>query len=114
MARSALPDPLTRRHLVERELSEAQALKIAEAYLAEGRTVEAIEFLAKAGAGEQLDALRAEALETGDAFLLRAVARATDRPPELEEWRVLARAAEAAGKTRYADEAIRQSERWED
>ena len=33
MARSRIPNPLDRRHLIEKELSEAQALQVAEAYL---------------------------------------------------------------------------------
>ena len=39
MAKSRIPGPLERRHLVERELSPAQALRHAEAYLAAGRSV---------------------------------------------------------------------------
>ena len=35
MARAQIPDPLSRRHLVEREMPAAQSLQIAEAYLAE-------------------------------------------------------------------------------
>jgi len=114
MAKSKIPGALERRHLVERELSPAQALSYAEAYLADGRSVEAVDFLRKAGADERLEALRAEALESGDAFLLRAVAVATGREPQREEWRALAEAATSAGKERYAVEASRQAERGED
>lgn len=114
MAKSRIPGPLERRHLVERELSPAQALRIAEAYLAAERSVEAVDFLRKAGADERLEALWTEALESGDAFLLRAVATATGREPRREEWRALAEAATAAGKERYAVEAKRQAERGED
>ena len=65
-----LPDPLARRHLLERDLPESQALATAEAYLAAGRTVEAVDFLAKAGATEKLREIRAEAVAAGDPFLL--------------------------------------------
>ena len=111
MAKGKIPNPLERRHLVERELPEAQALAIAEAYLAEGRSNEAVDFLRLAGAGERLAELRSEAVSSGNAFLLRAVAIAMDAMPERDEWRRLAEAAEAAGKQRYAEEARRQAER---
>jgi hypothetical protein len=111
MARSKLPDPLARRHLVERELTERQALATAEAYLEAGRTLEAVDFLVKAGADERLEALRAEAVETGDFFLMRALARAVGEAPDRATWLALAEAAEAAGKARYAQDARRQAAR---
>ena len=83
MAKAKIPDPLERRHLVEKELPPAQALAIAEAYLAEDRCIEAVDFLRIAGAGEQLAELRERAIADGDAFLLRAVAaRRAGRPRE--------------------------------
>jgi hypothetical protein len=110
MARSKIPDPLSRRHLIERELAPAQALAIAEAYLEQGRSVEALDFLRKAGARERLEALRREAVQVGDAFLLRAAAAQLGGEPEREEWRALAEAAEAAGRSAYAAEARRHAE----
>ena len=53
MARSKIPNPLTRRHLIEKKMSEAQTLQLAEAYLAEGRSIEALDFLAKAEARDR-------------------------------------------------------------
>jgi hypothetical protein len=114
MPRSTIPDPLTRRHLVERELTQPQALAIAEAYLAQGRRGEAVDFLRKASATQQLAALRAEAIAEGDVFLLRQVADAAGQPVAREEWQAAARAAESDGKERYAAEARRQAERGED
>ena len=111
MARTKLPDPLSRRHLVEGELTAQQALEIAEAYLAEGRRIEAVDFLRKANAGDRLAALRAEAIGDGDAFLLRRVAECMAVAPTREEWRALAEGAERNGKDRYAAEARRLSER---
>jgi hypothetical protein len=108
MAKSVIPNPLDRRHLIEKDLSEAQARKLAEAYRADGRLVEAIEFLVKAGATEQLGELRSQAVREGDAFLLRSVARAMDETPSREEWSDVAEAAEASGKNLYAAEARRQ------
>ena len=114
MARTKIPDPLERRHLIERELAPAQAQRIADAYLAEGRSLEALDFLARAGDEEHMQAIRREAVEQGDGFLLRAVARLSDTPPRPEEWLALAEAAERAGKARYASDARRQAERGED
>ena len=95
-------------------MAPAQAERIAEAYLAESRSLEALDFLAKAGADEALARLRREAVEGGDLFLLRAVTRATREEPSGEEWKELAEAAEAAGKLRYAVAARRQIERGEE
>ncbi len=114
MAKSKVPDPLERRHLVERELPPAQSLRLAEAYLAEGRALEAVDFLRKAGEKDRLSAVRAEAVAAGDSFLLRIVATALGEPPNRESWRQLAEAAEAAGKQCYAADARRQAARGEE
>ena len=114
MAKVKLPDPLERRHLVERELDAAKALRLAEAYLEAGRRIEAIDFLRKAEDSEQLESLRECALEEGDVFLLRAVAAATGVAPRRPEWQRIAETAEAAGKERFAAEARRQAEVGED
>lgn len=111
MGKAKLPGPIERRHLIERELSAAQALRYAEAYLEEGQEVGAIAFLAKAEATEQLAALRDRSIEAGDGFLLRAVATAMGAPASPEEWKALAEAAARGGKERYATEALRQLER---
>ena len=108
VAKSKIPGPLERRHLIER------ALAFAEAYLEQDRSVEAVEFLAKAEAHERLAELRRDAVAAGDVFLLRALLEVMEDPPEREEWTALATAAAAAGKDRYAAEATRQAERGED
>lgn len=113
MARSGIPDPLKRRHVVTSDQTPAQALAIAEAYLEDGRTLEALDFLQKAEAGERLAELRQQAVAEGDAFLLRAVARSTGETPAASEWTALASAAEAAGKELYAADARRVAERSE-
>jgi hypothetical protein len=111
LARNAIPDPLERRHLIERSLDPARALAIADAYEQEERAVEAVAFLRKANASDRLEALWRRALEAGDPFLLREVAQALGREPDAEAWRQLADVAAAAGKDRYAAEARRQVER---
>ncbi len=114
MAKSKVPGPIERRHLIERDLSTAQALRYAEAYLEEGRDQEAIEFLVKAEAEEQLEAMRLRSIEAGDGFLFRMVSAAMDVTPDREQWRKLSEAAAAAGKERYASDALRLAERGED
>ncbi len=111
MAGSKLPNPLERRHLIEGALDPSRARQLAEAYLAEGRGLEAVPFLHRAGARERLAALRAEAVETGDAFLLREIAQVTGEQPGRADWRALSEAAAAAGKQRYAALAQREAER---
>lgn len=113
MPKSAIPDPLERRHLVERELAPEQALRIAEAYLAAERTWDAIAFLAKAGATDRLVALREHAIATGDTFLVRELVRALRDDLPAARWRDTAEAAAAAGKERFAAQAQRLAERAE-
>ena len=113
MARSKIPDPLQRRHLIERDLPPAQALKLADAYLEQGRTLEAVDFLRKAQATDRLATLRDEAVAAGDAFLLRVVATALGEPPDRATWLALAERAEATGRERYAADARRQAARGE-
>ena len=113
MARTKIPNPLDRRHLLARELPEARAREIGAAYLAEGRGLEAADFLAKAGSTEDLEALREEAIAAGDVFAFRMISGLLEREPQREEWSRLAEAAAAAGKLRYETEARRQAERGE-
>ena len=111
MAKAKIPDPLERRHLLERELEPARASAIADAYLAADRSLEAVAFLRKAGARDQLEALEQAAVREGDAFLLREVAQALGRESDAALWHQLADTAAAAGKDRYVAEARRQAER---
>lgn len=111
MAKSAIPRPLERRHLIERELAPAAALKLAEAYLAEERVWEAIAFLVKAGARDRLTALAEQASRAGDAFLVRELCRAAGEEPTSEGWAETAAAARAAGKERFAAQAQRLADR---
>ena len=114
MAKGKTPGPIERRHLVEKELPSAQALGIAEAYLAEDRVLDAIDFLKIAAAGGRLAELRARAIAEGDVFLLRAVATAQGQPPTRDDWQKLEAAATASGRERYALAARRQVERGDD
>ena len=114
MAKSMIPDPLKRRHLVERELPAEQALAIAEAYLEAGRSEEAVEFLEKAGAEDRLESLAREAVESGDLFLLNEISRVRRREFDSQDWQRLAESARRAGKDLYAESADRQAKRGDD
>jgi hypothetical protein len=114
MAKSIIPDAIERRHLIDRDLKPAQSLRYAEAYLEVGRDQDAIEFLVKAEATEQLQAMRNRAIESGDVFLFRSVSSALGVVSERDEWRSIAETARAAGRQRYADEAMGMAERGED
>jgi hypothetical protein len=114
LAKVKIPGPIERRHLVEKELPPAQARAIAEAYLAEDRCIEAIDFLKIAAAGERLADLRQRAIAEGDAFLLRAVSSAQGQAPSRDDWQKLEAAAAAQGRERYAITARRQLERGDD
>jgi hypothetical protein len=112
MAKShAIPDPLARRHELEKPLEPARARAIGEAYLAEGRELEALAFLKKAGASDALERVCATAVARGDSFLLREGCTALGREPLAREWEQLERAASTQGRDRYAAEAKRQVER---
>ena len=111
MAQSKIPNPLERRHLLERDLPAAQALALAESYLEEGRSLEAVAFLVLAEADERLAEIAELAVEAGDAFLLKSVADVRRVEVNTEAWSRLAVAAEAAGKETYATLARRQLQR---
>ncbi len=113
MAKPVIPNPLERRHVLERKLDAARASKIAEAYLAEDRVIESIAFLRIAGASDRLDALRQRAIDSGDAFLLRELTRGQSGGITSAEWASLADHAAAAGKRLYEEDARRQSGRGE-
>ncbi len=113
MAKAIIPDPLTRRHLVEKELDAQAASEIAEAYLEAGRKLEAIDFLAKANDSEGLRSIADDAIAQGDPFLLQSVMQLIGDDPDRETWQRCADAAEAAGKLRYAATARRNAARSE-
>ena len=58
MAKSKIPDPMSRRHLIEKEMDPGAALAIAEAYLEAERCDEALAFLVKAEASDRIAEMR--------------------------------------------------------
>jgi hypothetical protein len=113
LANLKLPDPLSRRHLLDGDLESARALALGQAYLADDREVEAVDFLAAAGpesnteAREALESLQSAALERGDVFLMRMVSTALDAEPSAETWRAVAAAASRAGRPQDVETAER-------
>lgn len=107
MARTKLPDPLSRRHLLEGEVDPRKAAEWAALYLEEGREVEAIEFLARAQDREALVELQAKAVARGDVFLMKAASAGLGEEPTGDRWNELAQAARARGRHRDAESALR-------
>ncbi len=113
MAEIELPDPLSRRHLLEGDLDSAKALALAKAYLEDGREVEATDFLAAADpdsnaeAREALCELQRVAVKHGDVFLMCAASAALDEEPSAETWCALAEAASRAGRSQDVETAER-------
>jgi hypothetical protein len=88
-------------------LPAPRALALAEAYLAAGRSFDALTFLAKAGARDRLHALQLDAVAAGDVFLVREIGVLLGEEPGADVWTAVAEAAGAAGKERFATEARR-------
>ena len=101
------PDPLARRHLLEGDLDVAKAKDLANRYLAAGREIEAIDFLAKAEDREALASLQKIAVKRGDVFLMKAASRGLDEDPSPDRWRELAEVARSAGRAHDAEAADR-------
>ena len=106
-----IPDPLKRRHVLESPPEGAKALAVAEAYLEQGRRLEALLFLKYADAQDRLDAIYEEGIAEGDAFLVRECAAVMEREIDGREWRRVAEAAASLGKEFYAADAARQADR---
>jgi hypothetical protein len=109
MAQRVIPDPLKRRHLIEQDLDESRSLAIAEAYEAEGRTVEALQFFVKAGARARLGLVADAAVAAGDAFLLKQIADILGEDQGQARWGMLRDAAKEKGLERYAEMALRHA-----
>jgi hypothetical protein len=113
LANLKLPDPLSRRHLLEGGLDSTKALALAMAYLEDGRDIEAIDFLSaidldsSTEARQLLESLQSAALDRGDVFLMRAASAALDDEPSAETWRSLAAAALRADRAQDVETAER-------
>ena len=109
MAKTGIPNPLKRRHMIEQEMSASEALAVAEVYLEADRASEALVFLVKAEARDRMMILVEEAIVEGDAFLLKQLTDALEEDPGEAAWERATKAATAAGKDRYAEMARRHA-----
>jgi hypothetical protein len=109
LAKIPIPLPLERRHLIEKDIPAAQAVAIAQAYLDDDRVSEAIAFLVKGEATDELDALAKQFADAGDAFLVKQLLDASGRELDSTGWLAVAASAEAAGKEFYAEMARRHA-----
>jgi hypothetical protein len=92
--------------------SVEERIRLGEEFLAEGAFADALNFFAAAEYREGLERVRDHAVEEGDAFLLRQVARArglVEVTPD--RWARAAAQAERAGKLRFAAIAYREAGR---
>jgi hypothetical protein len=110
LAKKKLPNPLEHRHLLERDLDAGEAVAYADVYIEEDRPLDAVEFLAKAGASERLSELAETAIREGNAFLLKRIFAVQGLEAGQESWQRLAEAAEANGLESYARAARRLAE----
>lgn len=107
MAKTKIPDPLARRHLLEGDTDKKQAAALAIAYLEAGREVEALDFLLRAEDTSAIGDLQETATERGDFFLMKAASAALKEDPTQTQWLELGAAAEAKGRLRDAESARR-------
>jgi hypothetical protein len=100
-----MPDCMKKRRLLnEKELKPELCREYAEKFLALGFWEDALEFFKRANFEPGLDRLKAQALETGDAYLM---ARLGAHPPEI--WRQVAEQALKLGKIHFARRAFEQA-----
>ena len=101
-----LPDPLKRRDILFGVDTPKEVLvEYARAYEEADKLDEALQFYAEAADRPGLERVRAKAIETGDAFILKAVARAMPELVAEGDWKSLIARAEALGKELYAEQA---------
>jgi hypothetical protein len=99
---SGIPNCLKKRRLLnEQELNPALCRETGEKFLHLGWWEDALEFFLKGNDREGLEKVQAQAVETGDAFLL---ARTGKHPPEV--WRRLGERALSLGKFSFARKAF--------
>lgn len=108
---ASIPDPLTRRELLHlRQKRPVDHAGIGQAYLAQGRHSEALDFLERiqdaAERARLVGAVRDQAIALGDAFVLARVNGLL--PLERGQWERAFAAAKAAGKPRFALRLARQ------
>ncbi|MEW5723690.1 MAG: hypothetical protein AB1896_11325 [Thermodesulfobacteriota bacterium] len=101
-------DCLKRRSLFNSKNEPAARISaLGRKFAEEGFLADAVDFLAKAGDAEGLEALAPRVIEEGDLFLLRQITKALNRPPGRSELEVLMDHAARLGKESFATQARR-------
>ncbi len=104
-----LPDCLKKRGLLnDKTVNPEVCREYGEKFLALGFWEDALEFFSLGNCQEGLDELKAQALETGDAFIM---GRLGPHPPEV--WRQVAEQALKLDKVHFARRALEQAGDWE-
>ncbi len=101
-----LPDPLHRRDILFGINTPKEVLvEHGRAYEEAGKLDEALQFYTEAADREGLERVKTKAIETGDAFVLKGVARTMPELVGEGDWKRLIARAEALGKELYAGQA---------
>ena len=101
-----IPDPLRRRDILYGADTPKEVLvEHARAYEEADKLDEALQFYAQAADRQGLERVKTKALEAGDAFVLKAVARAMPELVGEDDWKSLIARAEALGKELFAEQA---------
>lgn len=101
-----LPDPLKRRDILfGADTPKEVLLEYARTYEEADKLDEALQFYAEAVDRPGLERVKTKAIEAGDAFILKAVARAIPELVAEADWKSLISRAESLGKELYAEQA---------
>ncbi|GEM_PF-533614 len=101
-----LPNVLERREILYGQNTPKHTLvEYGMAYEERARLDDAVQFYVQAGDEAGLGRIKAKAMDIGDAFLLKAVAKAAPKMVSGDDWRALIENAERLGKNLYADQA---------
>lgn len=95
MAEPIPVDFLEKRRLLHGKGADRRRLAVAASLVDAGRLAESLEYLERNRDEAILARVRGEAVAAGDAFTLNRAAQIQKAPPAPEEWRELARRAEA-------------------
>jgi hypothetical protein len=101
-----LPEPLKRREILYGpNTPPGVLLDYGRAYEEAGRPTDALQFYVQAGDRDGLDRVKATAVKNGDAFTMKAVARAMPDLVGESDWRTLIDRAGQLGKELFAAQA---------
>jgi hypothetical protein len=101
-----LPDPLKRREILYGVTTPPEALvEYGMAYEEAGRMDDALQFFEQAKDAKGLGRVKEHALEAGDAFMLKRIAKAMPDLVAPADWERMAKHADELGKVLFAEQA---------